>query len=119
MYLGEIVRHVLLSLIDATPKPIIFNGVSSKALNSQWGLDTSVMSDIELAWEHGDKEAQEKNPTPAFNDFKEDELATEVKKNLEAVRGVIVNKLGIKEENVSLRDASVTIFKHLNMTSEI
>ena len=59
MYLGEIVRNILLSLIDTVPagkgnaaKPeqyILFGGHSTKTLNTQWGLDSSTLSDIEAA----------------------------------------------------------------------
>jgi hexokinase len=51
MYLGEITRNVLLSLVDAAPQPILFSGYSSKDLNEQYGLDTAVMSAVEEAWE--------------------------------------------------------------------
>ncbi|KIK65672.1 hypothetical protein GYMLUDRAFT_39175 [Collybiopsis luxurians FD-317 M1] len=51
MYLGEITRHVLLSLIDAAPKPLLFGGKVTSVVNHQWGLDTSVMSEVEEAWE--------------------------------------------------------------------
>lgn len=48
MYLGEITRNLLLSLIDSAP-PILFNGFSTPVLNSQYGFDTAYMSDIEGA----------------------------------------------------------------------
>ncbi|KAL5527545.1 hypothetical protein ACEPAG_6346 [Sanghuangporus baumii] len=48
MYLGEITRNVLLSLIDAVP-PILFSGLSTPILNRHYGFDTSYMSDIEGA----------------------------------------------------------------------
>lgn len=48
MYLGEISRNVLLSLIDATP-PVLFNGYSTPILNQHYGFDTAYMSDIEAA----------------------------------------------------------------------
>ncbi|KAJ4472102.1 hypothetical protein J3R30DRAFT_1034598 [Lentinula aciculospora] len=51
MYLGEITRHVLLSLIDAAPRSMLFGGKATKVVNEQWGLDTSVMSEVEEAWE--------------------------------------------------------------------
>lgn len=51
MYLGEITRNLLLALMDATPKPILFGGKSTPALNSHYGLDTAVMSQVEEAWE--------------------------------------------------------------------
>ena len=42
MYLGEIRRNLLLALVDATPKPILFNSKSTKRL--------SLMILIESAW---------------------------------------------------------------------
>ncbi|KAI9281432.1 hexokinase-domain-containing protein [Umbelopsis sp. AD052] len=44
MYLGEIARNVLLELVDRT---LLFEGYSSKELNSQWGFETTYMSTIE------------------------------------------------------------------------
>jgi hexokinase len=55
MYLGEIVRNILLYLIDQPPVPAtattpaqyhLFNGYSCKVLNSHYGLDTAFMSAI-------------------------------------------------------------------------
>ncbi|KAF8528913.1 hexokinase-domain-containing protein [Hysterangium stoloniferum] len=45
MYLGEITRNVLLSLIDATP-PLLFNGFSTPQLNSHYGFDTEIMTHV-------------------------------------------------------------------------
>lgn len=53
MYLGEITRNILLSLIDAAPKSLLLNGRASDVLNRHYGLDTAIMSEIEDAWEHG------------------------------------------------------------------
>jgi len=44
MYQGEICRNLLLYLVDNL---YLFNGYSSAQLNSHYGFDTSVMSDIE------------------------------------------------------------------------
>lgn len=44
MYLGEITRNTLLELVDRT---LLFDGHSSKELNSQWGFETTYMSTIE------------------------------------------------------------------------
>ncbi|KAG8987153.1 glucokinase [Tulasnella sp. JGI-2019a] len=44
MYQGEICRNLLLYLVD---NGYLFNGHSSAQLNSHYGFDTSVMSDIE------------------------------------------------------------------------
>ncbi|KZT62368.1 putative glucokinase [Calocera cornea HHB12733] len=44
MYLGEIVRNILLYLIDNS---ILFGGNSSKQFNTHYGFDTELMSNIE------------------------------------------------------------------------
>lgn len=44
MYIGEVVRNVLLSLID---RGFLFDGHSSTKLNRHYGLDTALMSAIE------------------------------------------------------------------------
>ena len=44
MYLGEVVRNVLLSLIE---RKLLFNGTSSDKLKVHYGLDTALMSSIE------------------------------------------------------------------------
>jgi hexokinase len=46
MYLGEISRNVILSLIDACP-PLLFQGYSTTKLNQHYGFDTALMSDVE------------------------------------------------------------------------
>lgn len=48
MYLGEVTRNVILSLVDAVP-PLLFNGLSTPTLNTQYGFDTAYMSEIETA----------------------------------------------------------------------
>ncbi len=107
MYLGEITRRVLLSLIDAAPKPILFNGKSTAALNNQWGFDTSVMSDVDSAWENAGHSAS--NPVPQYLALEEDaQIDEELKPKLERVREVIISRLGFSSSDVSLRDASVS-----------
>lgn len=44
MYLGEVVRNVLLNLID---QRVLFGGISSEILNKHYALETKFMSDIE------------------------------------------------------------------------
>ncbi|TFY73041.1 hypothetical protein EWM64_g10971, partial [Hericium alpestre] len=51
MYLGEIVRNILLALIDAAPHPILFKGKASEHVNKHYGLDTEILSLMEDAWE--------------------------------------------------------------------
>ncbi|TFK56018.1 hypothetical protein OE88DRAFT_1710288 [Heliocybe sulcata] len=90
MYLGEITRNLLLALIDATPKPILFGGKSTTALNTHYGLDTAVMSEVEEAWEDIPE-------TPW------DEQQGESR-----IRAVLVKQLGFASpQDVSLRDAAI------------
>ena len=51
MYLGEVTRNVLLSLID---RSLLFQGHASVALNTHYGLDTELMSRIESTAEGSD-----------------------------------------------------------------
>ena len=48
MYLGEITRNLMLTLVDAVP-PVLFGGRSTATLNKHYGFDTAYMSDIENA----------------------------------------------------------------------
>lgn len=48
MYQGEILRNILLTLVDHQP-PVLFKGESSVVLNKHYGVDTAVMSDVENA----------------------------------------------------------------------
>ena len=130
MYLGEITRNILLSLIDAAPKPLLFNGNSSPVLNTHYGLDTAVLSDVEVAWlagraqdttakavEGGHDPLQKDSacPPPAttvngvsdshFADV--DAASPEDKSRLENIRGIIAQRLQLKQEDVSLRDAAI------------
>ncbi|KAK0206198.1 hypothetical protein DFS33DRAFT_565432 [Desarmillaria ectypa] len=105
MYIGEVTRHVLLSLIDAAPKPILFGGKSTASLNKQWGLDTSVMSDVESAWESSKHTSE--NPTPKFSDFQDSKLDEKTKTKLQAIRSVVISRLGYEEADVCLRDAAI------------
>ncbi|KAJ7499288.1 hypothetical protein FB451DRAFT_1428708 [Mycena latifolia] len=102
MYLGEITRNILLSLVDAAPQALLFGGKTTAALNAQWGFDTSVMSGVEEA--HG----SEDNHAPQFAAFDDpDALDAAVKVRLERVRAVLVKELAYKAEEVSLRDAAI------------
>ena len=119
MYLGEIVRNILLALIDAAPKPLLFNGrIGSGALNEHYGLDTAVMSDVELAWA-GDKPKAEpledvygvadKLAILHLRDFDEAKLSESQRNRLERVRKAVISSLGFEQtpEDVSLRDAAI------------
>ncbi|OCH95887.1 hexokinase [Obba rivulosa] len=118
MYLGEITRNVLLSLIDAAPRPLLFNGKSSDDLNRHYGLDTAVMSEIEEAWEvgredplSGHSDAPKVNgvrPDWQFMHFTDvDKLPHEDVVRLERIRGIITQRMGISASDVSLTDAAI------------
>ncbi|KAJ3554795.1 hypothetical protein NM688_g2922 [Phlebia brevispora] len=133
MYLGEITRNILLSLIDAAPKSLLFSGHSSTQLNTQFGLDTAVMSEVEEAWqsgrihtshvkavEGGNAIEYEGVPAAAGAQIVAGEPNTQDvyfldvnsygasdRARLEKIRQVIVNRFGIDAQNVSLRDASI------------
>ncbi|THV05345.1 hexokinase [Dendrothele bispora CBS 962.96] len=107
MYLGEITRLVLLSLIDAAPKSMLFAGKVTKVVNEQWGLDTSVMSDVEQAWESGD--GKDGDVIPQFEELGKGEegVKPEFRKKLERVRKIVVEKMQYEDGEVSLRDAAI------------
>lgn len=48
LYLGEIVRNILTSLIDSSP-PVLFKGRSTRVLNFPYGIDTHYVALIEAA----------------------------------------------------------------------
>ena len=103
MYLGEIARNILTALIDATPRALLFNGKSTPALNKHYGVDTSLLSSVEEAWEGNG----ETGATPQFSDLDPAKLELSVKAKLEKIRKVVVDQLGFHDEDVSLRDAAV------------
>lgn len=119
MYLGEITRNILLALIDAAPKSLLFNGqAGSGALNQHYGLDTSVMSDIELAWAGDQPKAEptedvygvaDKLAVLHLGDFDEVKLDESQRERLERVREVIIHKLGFEQNpgDVSFKDAAI------------
>ncbi|TCD70456.1 glucokinase [Steccherinum ochraceum] len=127
MYLGEITRNILLSLVDAAPHPLLFNGRASRELNQHYGLDTAVMSEIEEAWEKGrgtasgadgveggsaintlgasGSEPKVNGSQPHFTHV--DELSHEDQSRLERIRSVIIQRLSMDAADVSLRDAAI------------
>jgi hexokinase len=109
MYLGELTRNVLIALIDATPKSLLFSGKSTPVLNKHYGLDTSFMSATEEAW-IGDNSADTAtyNHPPLGADFKREDLNPKVVAKLDLIRRVIAEHLGFQEDEVSLRDAAIT-----------
>ncbi|KAG6332263.1 hypothetical protein ID866_6827 [Astraeus odoratus] len=110
MYLGEITRNVLLSLIDAAPKPLLFSGSSSHHLNKQWGVDTAVLSEIEEAWEGLGRFAPTGMGSGAANGMpvaNGKDRAESDREKLECIREVIVKHMELSPEVVSLDDADV------------
>ncbi|KAG6849636.1 hypothetical protein H0H93_006759 [Arthromyces matolae] len=107
MYLGEITRNILVSLIDASPKPLLFNGKSTPVLNKHYGLDTSIMSDIEEAWEGPNRSLSGNQPAPEFAKFDATVLPPNISKKLERIRSVVVKQLGFKDSDVTLKDAAI------------
>jgi len=108
MYLGEITRHILVSLVDAAPLGLVFSGKATEALNSQWGLDSSVMSGIESAWMDDMAHTRgDDREIPKFSEFDDEKLTACVRRRLERIKNVIVKSLGYAEGDVSLRDAAV------------
>jgi hexokinase len=114
MYLGEITRLILVSLIDATPvatfypgkksQPILFGGRGSSVTNNMWGLDSSVLSEIEEAW----RVENEKELSHGCVPFPEDQLSETTRRRLDKVREVVVKRFGYQDEQVGLWDAAVS-----------
>lgn len=132
MYLGEITRNILLSLVDAGPRPLLFNGRSSDVLNTHYGLDTAVMSEVEEVWEsertftvpvesaeqgktqpNGSSSVKKDIATPEIVDWQDsksvdvDQLSGEDIKRLERIREIVIQRLSLASEDVSLRDAAI------------
>ena len=107
MYLGEILRLIILTLVDAVPKPILFEGTSTPALNGHYGIDTAFMSQVEEAW-IGKDHTPEAYELPPLHDFDESKLTDKTRPKLKAIKDAIIEHLKIKPENVSFRDAAVS-----------
>ncbi|KAH9482884.1 Glucokinase [Psilocybe cubensis] len=107
MYLGEVVRNIIVSLVDATPKSLLFGGKSTAFLNKHYGLDTSFMSATEEAWIGDDSSPDAFVHPPLSVEFKREELNAAVLKKLDNIRTIIAKTLGFKLEDVSLNDAAV------------
>ena len=110
MYLGEITRNVLLALVDATPKPILFNGRATDRLNKHYGLDTEMLSLVESAWTGGARAPTEQEEA-VLRDFSvplaEERLAPATLQRLENIQKIVREHLGYAPGEVSLRDAAV------------
>lgn len=89
MYLGEVLRNILLTLVDAN---LIFQGRHSTILNTHYGLDTAVMSDLEAG-----------SPSPPASAVSPDTskpAASDVKR----LRQIVQTQLGIEEKYISDSD---------------
>ncbi|VDC06234.1 unnamed protein product [Peniophora sp. CBMAI 1063] len=121
MYLGEITRNMLLSFVDASPKPILFEGKSTPQLNTHYGLDTEMLSLVEGAWENEEHAADEASAPQtngsevlddsALLDFTKPLSTENLRPNtvhrLQRVRQVVAKHLGFEAGAVSLRDAAI------------
>jgi len=103
MYLGEVVRNIFIALIDAAPKSLLFGGKTTPTINKHYGVDTSLLSIVEEAWD-GNGEI---GPVVQFSKFDPEALEPLVKARLEKVRQVIVTQLGFHDYDVTLRDAEI------------
>ncbi|KAF9535059.1 hypothetical protein CPB83DRAFT_781091 [Crepidotus variabilis] len=108
LYLGELSRHILVALVDATPKSLLFSGKSTAHLNKHYGVDTSFMSAVEEAWV-GKDDSADAFALPPFSvlEFQKDKLSPKVVEKLENIRQHIVKDLEFDLEDVSLRDAAI------------
>jgi len=107
MYLGETVRSVMLALVDATPKPLLFRGKSTETLNKHYGIDTSLMSQMEEAWIGSDSSEDAFVLPPLSTEFDAEHLSQKVISKLEHMRKIVVEQLHFNGEDVSLRDAAI------------
>lgn len=112
MYLGEITRNILLALLDAAPKPILFNGKASESLNKHYGLDTELLSLVESAWRTDAPRGEEGSDSEAaLRDFSaplaEERIAPATLRRLNRVREIVREHLGYAPGEVSLRDAAL------------
>lgn len=101
--MGEIVRNIFIALIDAAPKSLLFNGKTTPSINKHYGIDTSLLSSVEEAWQG----TGEIGRVIQFSIFDPEALEPSVKARLEQVRQVIIGQLGFHDSDVSLRDAEV------------
>src|SRR4051812_19485986 len=98
MYLGEIVRLVLVSLVDATPPPssnqkaLLFGGKGSEVLNKMWSVDTSFLSEVEEAYEAGKENENEAEVKGEGLPFEQSQLTKAAKERLERVKEVVVKR---------------------------
>lgn len=118
MYLGEIVRLIAVSLVDAVPQPLLFKGKSTAALNKHYGLDTSFMSQVEEAWIGEDHSEGAYELPPLGSDWDESKLNAKVVPKLQRLKEIVATTLEYKLEEVSYRDAAVgRVHSYPNMQS--
>ena len=101
----------MLALVDATPKPLLFRGKSTETLNKHYGIDTSLMSQMEEAWIGSDSSEDAFVLPPLSTEFDAEHLSQKVISKLEHMRKIVVEQLHFNGEDVSLRDAAVNIFQ--------
>jgi len=111
MYLGEIMRNILLALVDAAPQPILFGGKATERLNKHYGLDTEMLSLVESAWPHGLAGPGGNSDEATLRDFSaeivEEQLPPVTLRGLNKIRAIIHEHLGYAAGDVSLRDAAI------------
>ncbi|KDQ07025.1 hypothetical protein BOTBODRAFT_192701 [Botryobasidium botryosum FD-172 SS1] len=100
MYLGEITRNLLLYLVDSL---LLFNGHSTKQLNTHYGFDTALMSEIELDTTvpvpNATVQPQSLGATPTVNGTQP--------RSFTRTRGVLTRQLGFKPEFVTDIDCEI------------
>jgi len=101
MYLGEITRNLLLYLVDSL---LLFNGHSTKQLNTHYGFDTALMSEIEL-----DATEPELKPTSQSTSELDGKATTNgtQPRTFTRTRGVLTRQLGFKPELVTDVDCEI------------
>jgi hexokinase len=105
MYLGEVTRNVILALVDAAPRPILFNGKSTERLNKHYGLDTEMLSLIEGAW-HADASKDSEEEHTALRGFSgplvEERIAPATLRRLNRVREIVQEHLGFEPGEIGI-----------------
>jgi len=94
MYIGEVVRNVLLSLID---HGLLFSGYSSSVLNTHYGLDTALMSSIE---QHP---SSAYSTTPTNSSSEAEDWETSIRET----RKVLTTTLGLQDKHITDADCLV------------
>jgi len=109
-------RNVLLALVDAAPKPTLFNGKATERLNSHYGLNTELLSLVESAWwtdapSLGWPREEEAEANAALCDFStplvEERIMPAMLRGLNRVREIVQEHLGYEPGEVSLRDVAL------------